>query len=210
MKPTHHNKKKESDTFCPSSTWKALCDGSHSAFTRIYNFYFHDLCRYASRLSGDRAIIEDAIQDVFLDLWRTRKELPQVKSVKYYLFKRLKRKIIKKLVETRKSPIVRNILEDYDFKIVFSHESKLIAQQISKEQQSRLLRALNSLTRRQKEAITLKFLDGSTYEEIGGMLSMSPKSARNLIYRSMISLKKNIPKFFVSILLIYLISIMAF
>ena len=187
-------KKDMLEVLSPSEAWSKIREGNNVAFTHIYNLYFYHLCRYGSRICGDRELIEDSIQDLFVEIWRSRNRHPQVRSVKYYLFKRLKRKITKKLIDKRKTPIDRNILEDYNFRIVFSHESELIAQQVSKEQQSRLLRALNQLTRRQKEAITLRFFDGFSNEEVAGMLAMDKKSVRNLIYRAMLVLKKHLPK----------------
>ena len=174
--------------------WDNLLKGDEAAFDILYNQYFDDLCRYGGRITGDTNLIEDGIQDLFVEIWKTRNELPVVNSVKYYLFKRLKRKIIRKLIDKRKAPLTSNMLEEYNFKIVFSPESDLISRQFSTEQQTRLLKALNKLTRRQKEAITLRFFDGFTNKEVAGMLSMNTKSVRNLIYRAMISLKKDIPK----------------
>lgn len=103
-------------------------------------------------------------------------------------------------------PLARNVLEEYNFSLVFSHESELIAQQISQEQQQKLLKALNKLTRRQKEAITLRFYDGFKYEEVAGLLSMNTKSVRNLVYRAMLTLKKDMIKL---VLLLSLLSRLA-
>lgn len=189
-----YSRNSATEASCPAGAWDKIGEGDGLAFTQVYNHYFYDLCRYGSRICGDHGLIEDSIQDLFVEIWRSRKQHPQVRSLKYYLFKRLKRKIIKKLISDRKVPIDRNILEDHDFTIVFSHESALIAQQVSKEQQTKLLKALNQLTRRQKEAITLRFFDGFTNKEVAGMLAMNTKSVRNLIYRAMLVLKKHVPK----------------
>ena len=163
--------------------------GSESAFKALYDTYIQDLFLYTSRITNNRELIEDSIQDLFVELWKSRENLPHVKSVKFYLFKRIKRKVIRKLIESRKLPLSRNILEDYNFEIVFSRETELINRQITKEKQQRLLKSLNKLTRRQKEAITLRFFDGLPNTEIAALLAMSPKSVRNLIYRAMITLK---------------------
>lgn len=170
--------------------WAKICHSSEIAFTELYKIFFKDLCRYGKRITNDKALIEDSIQDLFVEIWKNRKDLPEVNSVKYYLYKRLKRKIIKKLIDNRKIPLENNVLEEYNFNIVFSHESDLISQQFSEDQQRKLLKALNSLSRRQKEAITLRFYDGFTNQEVAGLLSMNTKSVRNLIYRAMLVLKK--------------------
>ncbi|MEK6481417.1 sigma-70 family RNA polymerase sigma factor [Catalinimonas sp. 4WD22] len=174
-----------------------MYDHSEEAFVELYNIFFEDLCRYGKRITNQKALIEDSIQDLFVEIWKNKKDLPEVNSVKYYLYKRLKRKIIKKLIDKRKIPLENNVLEEYNFNIVFSHESELISKQFSEDQQKKLQKALNSLSRRQKEAITLRFYDGFTTQEVAGLLSMNTKSVRNLIYRAMLVLKKVLLKLIV-------------
>ncbi len=173
----------------PALLWSEMTKGNEAAFCQVYNTFVKDLFSYASRITKNKELIEDSVQDLFIEIWKSRDSLPQVKSVKFYLYKRIKRKIIRKLIESRKLPLTRNILEEYNFEITFSHEAELIKKQISKEKQERLLKSLNKLTRRQKEAITLRFYDGLRNSEVAALLAMSPKSVRNLIYRAMIVLK---------------------
>lgn len=175
--------------------WDNFRNGQENAFVLIYNQFIDTLYNYGERLTDDRELIKDSVQDLFVDLWKNKEKLPQVTSVKYYLFKAYKRKVIKNLIRKRKLPIDKNILEDYNFEIVFSHESELIARQISEQEQKRLLRSLNKLPRRQKEAITLKFLDGFSYQEVASIMSMNVKSTYNLIYRALAMLKDHFPEF---------------
>lgn len=175
--------------------WDNFRNGEENAFVLIYNQFIDTLYNYGERLTDDRELIKDSVQDLFVDLWKNKEKLPQVTSVKYYLFKAYKRKVIKNLIRKRKLPIDKNILEDYNFEIVFSHESELIARQISEQEQKRLLRSLNKLPRRQKEAITLKFLDGFSYQEVASIMSMNVKSTYNLIYRALAMLKDHFPEF---------------
>ena len=188
---TTHNKFRPADA---KHLWTDLRTGSESAFTQLYNHSFADLCRYGARITDDKELIEDSIQDLFVEIWKTRTCLPPVESVKYYLFVWLKRKIVKKIMDARKVPMVNNLPEGYDFEIVFSHESRLIDSQFSEEQQRNLLKALNKLTRRQKEAITLRFYDGFTHQQIAELLSVDSKSVRNIIYRAMLVLRKDMVK----------------
>lgn len=174
--------------------WVHLRGGSEKAFVLIYEQFIDALYNYGERLTQDKELIKDSIQDLFVDLWKGKEKLPVVTSVKHYLFKAFKRKLIKKLVRNRKLPIDKNILEDYNFEIVFSHESELISKQISEHEQKRLLRSLNKLPRRQKEAITLKFLDGFSYQEVASIMSMSVRSTYNLIYRALAMLKDHLPE----------------
>ena len=191
----HRNKDKNEINQAPEEVWDHFRGGSEKAFILIYEHFIDILYNYGERLTRDKELIKDSVQDLFADLWKCKEKLPCVTSVKYYLFKAFKRKVIKKLVRNRKLPIDKNILEDYNFEIVFSHESELISRQISEQEQKRLLRSLNKLPRRQKEAITLKFLDGFSYQEVASIMSMSVKSTYNLIYRALAMLKDHFPEF---------------
>lgn len=185
-----HNK--QLTHIAPDLQWEEMKEGSLSAFNQLYKTHIKALFTYASRITDSKELVEDSIQDLFVEIWTSKERLPKVGSVKFYLFKRIKRKIIRKLVESRKLPLSRNILEDYNFEITFSHEAELINRQISDEKQQRLLKALNKLTRRQKEAITLRFYDGFSNHEVAALLGMSPKSVRNLIYRAMLVMKNDL------------------
>lgn len=199
----YYKEQKEYKTLKSEEIWNYFREDSALAFGILYDRFVDDLFHYGQRITGDQELIKDCIQDLFVDLWENRKKHPEVNSMKFYLYKGLKRKIIRKLIRNRKLPIDNNILEEYNFEIIFSSESELIAKQINEQQQKRLLQLLNKLPRRQKEAITLKFLDEFSYKEVAAILSMTVKSTYHLIYRALGKLKENFPKIIFIILLQY-------
>ena len=187
----------------PEEVWNLLRKDNDLALVHLYNKFVDDIYHYGERITHDKELIKDCIQDIFVELWSNRKNLPEVHFLKHYLYKSLKRAIIKKLERNRKL-FEKALSEDHDIKIVLSYESQLINLQISEQQQKRLLQSLNSLPVKQKEAITLKFLDGFSYQEVADILSISVKSAYNLIYRALALLKNNLLKV-ISFLLAYIL-----
>lgn len=169
-------------------------------FERIYTEYVDDLYHYGQRITSDKDIIKDCIQDLFVHLWEQRGQLDHIRSIKFYLYKALKRNIIRKLVRLSKLPINKNILEEHTFEITISYQSELIIKQESSQQTQQLLESINKLPRRQKEAITLKFLDGMTYKEVAALMSMSVRSTYNLIYRALANLKLSLSTIVLAIL----------
>ncbi|MDN5211359.1 sigma-70 family RNA polymerase sigma factor [Fulvivirgaceae bacterium BMA12] len=196
-----HKEHKNCKILKSEEVWNHFRQDNAKALGILYDRYVDDLYHYGQRITKDQELIKDCIQDLFVDIWEKRKKFPEVHSMKFYLFKGLKRKIIRKLIRNRKLPIDKNILEEYNFEIIFSCESELITRQISEHQQKQLLQSLNKLPRRQKEAITLKFLDEFSYKEVAAILSMSVKSTYHLIYRALGKLKENFPKVITFILL---------
>ncbi len=178
----------------PEEVWNLLRKDNDLALVHLYNKFVDDIYHYGERITHDKELIKDCIQDIFVELWSNRKNLPEVHFLKHYLYKSLKRAIIKKLEKNRKLFEKKTLAETHDIKIVLSYESQLINFQISEQQKKKLLQSLNSLPVKQKEAITLKFLDGFSYQEVADILSISVKSAYNLIYRALALLKINLLK----------------
>ncbi len=64
-----------------TDVWKSLLKGDRRALGEIYTRYFDKLYNYGSKISHDAAITEDAIQDLFIELWNRRQNLnDQVKA----------------------------------------------------------------------------------------------------------------------------------
>ncbi|MEM1134824.1 MAG: sigma-70 family RNA polymerase sigma factor [Bacteroidota bacterium] len=141
-------------------------------------------------MNHDRETIKDLIQDLFIDLRHSSQNLGDVKHIKAYLFKSIRRKILEhnKKTEKEQSKSISNLI---DFEVIFSPEQQLINQQLSRDKQKILQNALNTLTTRQREAIFHYFYEGLGYEEIGIIMEISNlKSVRNLIYRSLNAMRK--------------------
>ncbi|HYH55355.1 MAG TPA: sigma factor, partial [Anseongella sp.] len=82
--------------------WDLFRKGEKEAFDLIYHNYVHLLYNYGIRISSDTVLVEDGIQDLFVEIWQKRATLGATGSIKYYLFKSLRRKISRKVLrETR-------------------------------------------------------------------------------------------------------------
>ena len=155
----------------------------------LYYQHIDALYHYGERLSPDRALIEDCLQDLFAELWSRQAQLPEVETVKFYLFKALKRKIVKKQVQQQRF-LSGEEYEGYNFEIIFPPEFELTAYAVPPHQQSSILQAINQLTPRQKEAITLRFYDNFSYDEIADIMSMSTHAVYKLTYRALSALRR--------------------
>ncbi|MEC5144999.1 sigma-70 family RNA polymerase sigma factor [Chitinophaga sp. 212800010-3] len=169
--------------------WAGLCEGSRDAFGEIYRRYFPLLFRYCARFTADRALVMDALQDLFSQLFLQRTGLARNVNVKSYLMVAARRKLFRCLEQPVQPSLDDNAVQE--FALELSPESMLIHRQHS-ELTSRLLQQkLNALTQRQKEAIYLRFYENLSYEEIADiMLLKEVKYARTLIYRAIDTLKE--------------------
>ncbi|CAN5439073.1 sigma-70 family RNA polymerase sigma factor [soil metagenome] len=174
--------------------WLNFKNGSEKAFKILFDKYFSCLYSYGLQISTHKALVKDCIQNLFVELWKNKANLTEVKCVKKYLYISLRRKIIKELIRENKFK-VDQLSENYDFEVTFPHEILLINDQSELEIQEKLLKSFENLSKRQKEAIYLRFYENMEYEDIAIVLSLkNVKYARTLIYRAIEVLKFNISK----------------
>lgn len=171
--------------------WISFKKGSESAFITIYKTYFAILYQYGFQFTKDKGLIKDAIQDLFIELRQKRNTLSNTTSIKLYLYKCIKRKILRLKEGAINNMISHQDLDGYNFEINFSVEHLLIVKQLSEEWTKRLNQAIVKLTKRQKEAIYYYFYEDLSYREVMEMMALDNiKSARNLIYKGLSNLKK--------------------
>lgn len=164
--------------------WNSFRDGNESAFIRIYETYFDTLYAYGWRICRKEELVKDAIQDMFIDLRKYRSNLNATDSIKFYLFKCLKRTIIKE--EGKWYSNLDDIDNSYFFDFTFSHEKILIDRQIDDEKKEKLNKAIALLSPRKREVIYYFFYEGLNYQQIQEIMNLDNiKSARNLIYKAL-------------------------
>jgi len=164
--------------------WKLFLDGNKNALSEIFLNFHDDLFNYGMKLSPDNDLVKDSIQDLFLKLWKNKSNLDSVQVIKPYLLKSLRHHIQDSL-ELRKARKFVEYENDSIFEMVYSHEDFLINQQITEEIRQKVIKALNQLTPRQREAIYLRFFEDLDFIMIGHVMEMNVQSVRNVIYRGM-------------------------
>lgn len=171
--------------------WAAFKARDESAFIYIYQKYFPALVNYGHQFTRDSQLVEDSIQDLFIDLRKNRPNLTRtLTSIKPYLFKALKRRIIE---YRRKAKYTLDNGDGVftDFEIVPSVESKMIQSQMIEERLTRVKKAIAQLTDRQREALYYLYYENLSYSEIKDLMGMSHvRSARNLVYKAIAVLKE--------------------
>ncbi|MEQ8552082.1 MAG: sigma-70 family RNA polymerase sigma factor [Cyclobacteriaceae bacterium] len=170
--------------------WEMFRQGQEIAFIHIYRKNFNDLFQYGIQFSSNEALIEDAIQDMFIELREKRAKCQIKSSIKNYLFTCMRRRILlyKKKFEDKLTSLDNS--ETIEFDITLSAEQRIIESQLSRESSEKLDKAIKGLSLRQREAIYYLFYEGMDYTEIMELMNFSNiRSVRNLIYRAIKSMK---------------------
>ena len=160
------------------------------AWEQIYDSYFPLLFRYSLRFTPDRDLIKDLLQDLFLELYEKQVPADHIRNLRSYLMVSARRRLLKRLGADAKRRMIAFSEETHDFVLELSVESRIIAVELLKSRSQVLQRTINALSKRQKEAIYLRFYENLSYEEIGVIMGMKEvKYARTLIYRALSEMK---------------------
>ena len=178
-----------------SLIWSSFQAGDKEAFAFLYNQYIDVLYRYGSKLSNNKELVLDSIQEVFLDLYLKReRNKTNPENLKYYLILALKRNIIKKLKKNKKIVWDESSKNDNFFEPVYSVERSIIEEESHNEISSKILKALNKLPAKQKEALYLRFNEALEYPEIAKLLGISVESVRKQVYRAIKTMRETFNK----------------
>lgn len=174
--------------YSDTQLWHQLLKGDSAALSIIYQKNASFLSAYGYKLTANREIVNDAIQDVFVNLWQKRNQLPEVKNIKAYLLKSLRNRILR-ILETRN---LNGNGEQPHQAVQDSYENHLIQEELTKENLRKLHQSIQKLPTRQKEVINLRYYQNLTTEEIAEVLNINYQSVSNLLYKGIKTLKQQV------------------
>lgn len=167
--------------------WHNFRMGDDYSYTCLMEIFTNPMFKYGSRFAEDDDFVKDCIQDVFFELWNRREKVRQAECVKAYLFKALRLRIFR---EKSKWKLTESLEDNYKFIIEFDIETNIIKQELSDEICLKLRRILESLPKRQKEILYLRFYEGMAQEKIAEVMNLNRQSVYNLLHESILCLRK--------------------
>lgn len=170
--------------------WSAFKAGHRGALTYIYQKYVDKLFNYGCQFTSNQDLVKDCIQELFIHIIRKKENLSHTDSIRAYLFKSFRRRLIKLIGKEARMSSKDN---KGGFCIEVSPELNFIRDQLSRQQSLLLEKHINELPEKQREAILLYFYEGIPYSQMAEILHMTKtKSARALLYRAIESLSKHL------------------
>ena len=141
----------------------------------------------AEKLLRSEADAEDAVQEAIIDLWQRRNELDHVRDLRAYAMQSLKNRCISFL---RKS---RDIATD-KIELLDAVDDEAIREEVAltEERSARLDGMITQLPERQREAVTMKYIEGVSHEEMQRRLGMTSTNVYATLSRAMNTLKSMI------------------
>lgn len=170
--------------------WKGFRNGDQSCLEQLVKKHYALLYDYGKKFTSDPELVKDAIQELFLVLWKNRANIGETASVRNYLFKALRRKI-ERLLNAKKGTLALPL--EFEHFLPADIESPELLRTLQEENTARsalVFRILGTLSRRQQEIIYLRFYLEADHDEIARIMGLSRQAVYNLLHLSITRLKR--------------------
>ena len=184
-------KKIKTENIDDSVLWQAFKRGDRKAFATLLHRYYPLLLNYGVRFYRDKEFVKDSVHDLFVEIWNRKEHLGDVVMVKSYLLQALRKNIIRQSNRLKWFREADNISDHQNFDVEFNIETVLISREIENESFQKLQSELDKLTKRQREAIFLRFTQELSYEEIANIMAINYRSVVNLVHGAIKAIRKN-------------------
>ncbi|SHN33131.1 RNA polymerase sigma factor, sigma-70 family [Cyclobacterium lianum] len=170
--------------------WRRIQLDDKTGLKGLYDLFVSEMMVFGLSIVPDRNLVKDCIQELFIEIWRYRRNGTSVKNVKVYVFKALSNKIKKEIGREKK----RNA-KDQELganALYFQNDAEAGVIHIHQEEanNSRLSAALSKLPPRQMEVIRYVFFDNLPNEQVARLMGINVQSVYTLSWKAICNLKK--------------------
>ncbi|MEQ8553984.1 MAG: sigma-70 family RNA polymerase sigma factor [Fulvivirga sp.] len=169
------------------SIWRDFVSGDRSALSYIYFKYAKYLLSYGYKICRDKELVEDKVQDLFVQLWVRHDRLGDTDSIKFYLFRSLRRKLAESVkVDKLRYAVGLEMIDQFSGPF----ENQLIEIETRSERKKLVEQLLAHLNDNQRDILHLKYTVGLSNCEIAEILGMEHQSVKNAVFRSITKIRR--------------------
>lgn len=176
-----------------------LRNGDNDAFEALYHRYFVSLCKYAYKKLQDECVVEELVQDVFVDLWKKRTTLDIDGQIAGLLFAMLRNKALHGL---RARLIQSKHYEEFSLLHKHDMSEELTDKLYARQAQEKMNTAINQLSPQCRQAFTLSRYENLSYKEIAQKMGISVNTVEKHIGKALNFLRQEFKEYNLPILII--------
>lgn len=170
------------------SLWQAYRAGDKQALGFLAERYYRVLKHYGLKFMVDEAVVDDCIQELFLQLWQNRPHINETNSVRHYLLKALRHHVLQHIRATKQ--FAQQEL-DWDTSVAdeMDSETLLIRQETFASLTKTIQEQLATLPAREREALYLRYYENLSIPEIASIMHVNRQSVSNFLQKALNKLR---------------------
>lgn len=172
--------------------FKKIKEGDITTFEKIFRQYYTPLYLYAFSITGRKDVSEEAVQDVFYNIWKERENIQILRSVKNYLYGAVRNHSLRYLEQL--------VVQERHREHVWNNqtnEADLSPQELLeyKELENIITNVLNKFPERRLQIFRMHRAKGMKYKEIAESYSISVKTVEAEMTKAYRALRLEIEKY---------------
>lgn len=167
--------------------WRNIKNNDINSLKELYLIYRNMLVCYGKKVTNDKQLIEDAIQESFISIWKYRHSISVPAGIKPYVLKAFRNQLYLMFKERSKVIYTEEPL-NFSFEIGFN--LKIIEGENAEKLSAQINNAINNLTNRQREIIYYRFYENLSFEEIATIMNMQIRATYKLNARAITALRE--------------------
>jgi RNA polymerase sigma-70 factor (ECF subfamily) len=157
-----------------------VAKGDRRAFRQIYSSHLANLYHFIFLFTKSKEVTEDILQEIFIKIWENRERLPEVGSLKNYLFRSAKNKLLDNIRHLQ----VRQRVFSEIRKTKRISENATRDENVYREYYYLVQQAIEKLPPKRKLIFQLNIENGFSQDEIARELNISKSVVQKQIYKA--------------------------
>lgn len=156
--------------------------GDRESFKKLYNKYHKPLYYLSKKYLKNETFAKDAVQDIFVKLWKKRDELNESCSIKSFLFTMLKNHVLNMIRDKKNHRKILSELKRTDFST--SESNPIENKVIYSEYIDFLKKAIKKLSPAERKVFQMRSFEGLSNAEIAEENGVSVNTVKTQYYLS--------------------------
>lgn len=153
-------------------------------YNELVNKHYNDLFRYAYKITNNKAIAEDVLQETLLRAWNGLESLKEINKAKSWLITILKRENIRRVYKDKV-----NVNDSYDDFEYLLEDTVCLDEEMDK---NIILRNIQELKEKYREPLILQVFLGLSVEEISKKIGLNENTVSTRLFRAKSLLEKKL------------------
>lgn len=157
-------------------------------YEQLFVLYADELFLYGCQLGLSKEDVDDQIHDLFLSFMLKKTDMKSIENLRSYVFRSFHNKVMDFFRENEKSIIQVGTFEAVELEDLEKYST-------AKRLETAINKSIGELTLPQRTALTLRYFQDFSYDDIAQIIGCTPHAARKFVSKALASLRKKSNEF---------------